>query len=149
MQEAADSGHLVATHSAQQPSASAIFPRLTFIESLAAKSLFSGQIETPLREVLELATRLASPGGPAARRELLSTELAIAHTQVSALQALLGSLLAKKKGEGAKLVSRVLNDATSRVATLARTHADLSGRNRPVLLVGHADQVSVGVGGGA
>jgi hypothetical protein len=40
-------------------------------------------------------------------------------------------------------VSALLADTTKWLAILTRAHADAAGRDRPVLFVGHAEQVTV------
>lgn len=117
---------------------------LSSVDILAAEALFSGDLVRAREEVELVARRLVEHDGAPARRHLLAVELALAHTQASALSALLGRLVKKKDEAGARLVSKLLLDATRRVATLAGAHAGT--RARPVLVVGHADRVTVGSG---
>ena len=120
------------------------FPPRAFREMHSVRlQLGNVVVSVALDEVRALADHLAGSQAVSARQALVSKELATAHAQASALTVLLGSLLGKKNVDGVKLVSRVLTDATKRVAILTKAHADASGRDRPVLLVGHADQVTM------
>ncbi len=116
---------------------------LSHIETLAARALFGGDTHLAAEEVEALARRLAGVNGASSRHQLLSVQLATAHVHALALESILGSLIKKSDEPGALLISRLLTDATRRVAILAAAHA---GRPRPVLMVGHADRVSVSAG---
>jgi hypothetical protein len=116
---------------------------LSHVEVLAAQALFSGDVALAREEVESLARRLAGVDGASCRRQLVSVELTLAHYQVLALQAILGAVTKKRDEAGATAISILLTHATRRVAVLAAAHA---GRPRPVLVVGHADRISIGSG---
>jgi hypothetical protein len=109
--------------------------------------LFSGDVGVVFREVEQLATLLSSSSrGSSTARELVSQHVATAHVQVAALSALLGKVVAKKDVDGSRAVSRLLNDAARRLATLIQAYSDVIARARPSVILGQAARVNVGEG---
>jgi hypothetical protein len=119
-------------------------PALAQIEAKATSSFFSGDAQAAVEAAQALVALLSASNGDSSRRELLGKHLAVAHVQMAALEALLGTVIAKKNAAGVELVTRALREVAGRFVRLSEAHAAESGRTRrPVVVVGHADNVTV------
>ncbi len=102
---------------------------------VASTTLYSQNAHLAAQEADDLTRGLTSPGRRAAALALVSSSLAVAKVQESALAGLLAALVAKRDLNSAHQMSKLLRHATERVAVLAKAHAGLDPQPRCTVLV--------------
>jgi hypothetical protein len=116
---------------------------LTAVERIAVTRLVTGDPEPVVAHAVDRASALSTD--ESCRRRTLAKALAIADTQAQQFSAALVDAVAKRDDDAARMLDRLLKGATRRVCWLSEAlMADFAGGKKSVLVIGRAEQVTVG-----
>lgn len=105
-------------------------------DRLASTTLFSENADVAEAEAVALSKALIGAGRRLAAIEVISTSLAAAKVQESALAALHATLIKRRDVRAALDTAKLLRHATERVASLAKAHAAIDPQPRCTVVVG-------------
>jgi hypothetical protein len=132
---------------APEPRAAGTAPNLS-LGLLSLEGLVSGDFSQIRAQVQELAENLSSPSRcNQARLTVLAEEIAVTKTLGAIISAITSQRLHDRQFSGLADISRYSASLTQRLTSLLSEHRREVGTRTPILIVGHADNVTVEGGG--